>query len=285
MRRRKFRLGSACVAAVVFLGAVTAGWANRNEAAARKTSGQPALSATVTIESEGLRREFRTTQLTVGAVLKEAGVDVGPNDLVTPSLTERVRDGTKISVVRIRYELETVTEPIEYDTVKTFSRSIPAGRVREIRPGEVGQKVVRCRVRYENDKPVSRTIVGTEITKNPVNRVVCIGSRGRYTSRGAFRTRRVLIMQATAYDPGPRSCGRYATGRTACGLQAGYGVAAVDPCVIPLGTHLYIEGYGHAVAADRGRSIKSNRIDLGFPTYREAIRFGRKTVTVHVLTR
>ncbi|MCX8053988.1 MAG: 3D domain-containing protein, partial [Armatimonadetes bacterium] len=104
-----------------------------------------------------------------------------------------------------------------------------------------------------------------------------------YTSRGEFRTRRVLTMHATAYDPGPRSCGRYATGRTACGLQAGYGVVAVDPRVIPLGTHLYIEGYGHAIAGDRGRAIKGNRIDLGFSTYKEAIRFGRKRVTVHVL--
>jgi len=282
LRRRKFRLASAIVAGVVMLAAVTAGGANRNEAAPRASVGRPAF-ITVTIESDGVRRDVRTAQSTVGAVLKEARAEVGPEDLVSPSPAERARDAMKITVVRVTYKLETAVEPIPYDTVKTFSKYIPAGQVREVRPGQPGERVVRWRVRYENDRPVSKTVVGAQVTSNPVNRIVCIGSRGRYTSRGAFRTRRVLRMHATAYDPGPRSCGRYATGRTACGLQAGYGVAAVDPAVIPLGSHLYVEGYGYAIAGDRGRAIKGNRIDLGFPTYREAMRFGRRIVTVHVL--
>ncbi len=261
------------------LTAVTAGGANRNDV----VQAQRLKSVLVTIKSDGAQRQVRTGQATVSATLKEAGVEVGPQDLVSPPFDDRVRDGVRITVVRVREELETVVEPIRFDTVKTFSKSIPAGEVKETRAGEQGERVVRSRVRYEDGQPVSETIVSAEITKQAVNRIVCIGSRGRYTSRGAFRTRRVLTMQATAYDPGPRSCGKYATGRTACGLRAGYGVVAVDPKVIPLGTHLYVEGYGHAVAGDRGRAIKGDRIDLGFPTYREAMRFGRKTVTVHVL--
>ena len=93
----------------------------------------------------------------------------------------------------------------------------------------------------------------------------------------------MLIMVATAYDPGPRSCGRYASGWTAIGMRAGKGVVAVDPSVIPLGTRLYIEGYGPAVAGDVGRAIKGRRIDLGYGTYREAIAWGRRTVRVYVL--
>ena len=58
---------------------------------------------------------------------------------------------------------------------------------------------------------------------------------------------------------------------------------AVDPKVIALGAKLYIEGYGYAIAGDRGRAIKGNRIDLGFATVREALNFGRKSVIVHVL--
>ena len=81
-------------------------------------------------------------------------------------------------------------------------------------------------------------------------------------------------MEATAYSGG---------GTTASGMAAAVGRVAVDPRVIPLGTRLYIEGYGYAVAADTGGAIKGNRIDLFFETYDEAISFGRRKVTVYVL--
>jgi 3D (Asp-Asp-Asp) domain-containing protein len=92
-----------------------------------------------------------------------------------------------------------------------------------------------------------------------------------------------LIMEATAYDPGPRSCGKYADGYTATGAKATKGVVAVDDRVIPMGTRMYIPGYGFAVAADRGSAIKGNRIDLCYDTYREAIQFGRHQVKVYLL--
>jgi 3D (Asp-Asp-Asp) domain-containing protein len=90
-------------------------------------------------------------------------------------------------------------------------------------------------------------------------------------------------MIATAYDPGPLSCGPYADGRTAIGLRAGHGVVAVDPNVIPLRARLYIEGYGPAIAGDVGGAIKGNRIDLGYNSRRAALQFGRRPVTVWVL--
>jgi 3D (Asp-Asp-Asp) domain-containing protein len=94
-------------------------------------------------------------------------------------------------------------------------------------------------------------------------------------------------MVATAYDPGPvstgKSPGQRGYGITASGMRAGYGVVAVDPRVIPLGTRVYVPGYGAAVAGDTGSAIKGYRIDLGFATYGEAVNYGRRTVTVYVL--
>jgi len=95
--------------------------------------------------------------------------------------------------------------------------------------------------------------------------------------------RRALTMSSTAYEPGPRSCGRGCTGRTCNGTKAGYGVVAVDPRVIPLGTRLFIEGYGYAVAADTGGAIDGNDIDLGFLTVDECLQWGRRKVKVYVL--
>ncbi len=64
-----------------------------------------------------------------------------------------------------------------------------------------------------------------------------------------------------------------------------HGVVAVDPRVIPLGSHLYIPGYGRAVAGDTGGAIIGHRIDLAFNSYGDAIRFGRRPVKVYVLNR
>lgn len=90
---------------------------------------------------------------------------------------------------------------------------------------------------------------------------------------------RRLVMEATAYtedDPG-------STGYTANGHRLQRGMVAVDPSVIPLGTQLYIEGYGYAVADDTGGAIVGNRIDLAMDSTSEAENFGRRDVVVYVL--
>jgi len=69
-------------------------------------------------------------------------------------------------------------------------------------------------------------------------------------------------------------------GRTSTGLSVGWGVAAVDPSVIPLGTHMTVPGYGEAVAADTGGAIVGSTIDLWFPTVAQANAWGRRIVTV-----
>ncbi len=70
------------------------------------------------------------------------------------------------------------------------------------------------------------------------------------------------------------------SGRTATGLPVGWGVVAVDPSVIPLGTHMTIPGYGEAVAADTGGAIIGATIDLWFPTAAQANAWGRRVVTI-----
>lgn len=69
-------------------------------------------------------------------------------------------------------------------------------------------------------------------------------------------------------------------GTTATGAPAGWGVVAVDPAVIPLGTAMTIPGYGRGVAADVGGAVSGTQIDLWFPSERDARAWGRRTVTV-----
>ncbi len=62
----------------------------------------------------------------------------------------------------------------------------------------------------------------------------------------------------------------------------GVGVIAVDPAVIPLGTRVFVPGYGAAVAADVGSAIRGNIIDLWVPSTAAAQAWGRRTVTITV---
>ncbi len=92
-----------------------------------------------------------------------------------------------------------------------------------------------------------------------------------------------LKMQATAYTAKCTGC----SGVTATGIDLNKNrnakVVAVDPSVIPLGSKVWVSGYGTAIAGDTGGAIKGNRIDLHYPTKSGAYSFGRKTVTVKVL--
>ncbi len=82
-----------------------------------------------------------------------------------------------------------------------------------------------------------------------------------------------LTVTATGYALG---------GRTATGIPVGWGVVAVDPAVIPLGTRMTIPGYGEGVAADTGSAVRGATIDLWFPTVAQALAWGRRTVTVTI---
>lgn len=99
------------------------------------------------------------------------------------------------------------------------------------------------------------------------------------TASGYLPYTEMLDMEATAYLPTDGN----GEGLTAMGIPATYGIVAVDPYVIPLGTRVYIPGYGEALAADTGGAIYGHRIDLCMESYDQAMDFGRRTVTVFVL--
>jgi len=82
---------------------------------------------------------------------------------------------------------------------------------------------------------------------------------------------RTLTVSAVAYS---------LPGHTASGLPVGMGIVAVDPSVIPLGTHMTVPGYGEAVAADTGSAVRGAVIDLWFPTLAKAQAWGRRSVTI-----
>lgn len=146
--------------------------------------------------------------------------------------------------------------------------------------GKNGKRKVVYDVISVDGTELRRIEVASEILQAPVSEVKRVGTRATIeTSRGTVRFTKKISMEATAYHPMDGD-GR---GITYSGIPAKHGVVAVDPNVIPIGTRLYVAGYGEAVAADTGGAIIGNRIDLCMDTYSECYDFGRRQVDVYVL--
>jgi len=189
------------------------------------------------------------------------------------------RRGIEIS----RVETRVVSTSIPFGVHYEFSRLVGPGRCIKARSGREGSIVKTYRVFFTDGHPVGKALVSTEKTA-PVDAIYQMGKTGFTTSRGSFHRSKILIMNASGYDPSPATIGRGATGRTATGRRAGFGCVAVDPRVIPLNTMVFVEGYGFALACDKGSAIRGNRIDLCFASRSQAIRFGRRPVKVHIFS-
>lgn len=102
-------------------------------------------------------------------------------------------------------------------------------------------------------------------------------------SAPAVASAKVMTVTATAYTAYCTGC----SGTTATGIDLrsnpNQKVIAVDPSVIPLGSRVWVEGYGEAIAGDTGGAIKGNIIDVFMPDRQDALNWGRKTVTIKVL--
>ena len=191
--------------------------------------------------------------------------------------------GTKKNEVT---ESVTETKVLKADVIYEFSRSVGLGRIVKANEGKDGSVTKVYKVTKKDGKVVSKDLIREE--KVPaVNAKFHIGNGGYQSSRGgasSFKKVKTIRMNASAYEPGAASNGKWA-GTTTLGVAPRYGIVAVDPRVIKLGTLLYVEGYGFAYAADTGGAIKGNRIDLCFATSAQCNQFGRKSVTVHILSK
>lgn len=178
----------------------------------------------------------------------------------------------------LHYETRLVERELPYSTVYLPDRTLPPGRMKKVENGHPGKAVQMLQIAIRKGRVVGKNILWTKTIASPKDAIYRVGIV-KELSRKRFVRSKVLVMDATAYSSQDKGVGT----RTAMGLQAILGVAAVDPRVIPFGTHLFIEGYGYAIAADKGSAIKGNRIDLCFNTRNEALRFGMRKVRVHIL--
>jgi len=168
--------------------------------------------------------------------------------------------------------------------VYAFSREVGPGRLVKLNDGKPGSVVRTYKITIDGNKRKHEELVKEERIE-PIPTRYLMGKNRYVSDRGLYSRGRVLTMSASAYPPNPRRPYSSTPSRTASGHAAGFGLAAVDPRVIPLGTPLYIEGYGFALASDTGGAIKGNRIDLCMSSHAACVAFGRRQVKVHILRR
>jgi 3D (Asp-Asp-Asp) domain-containing protein len=172
-------------------------------------------------------------------------------------------------------------------TIHHLMIGLAPGKSKVIAAGRPGTLEIRVRYAQRDGGPVHRYVLSSRVARAAKPRVVAESAGATPLSqfeahgiaRMAYIARSAIEMLATAYTAECAGCG----GMTAIGRRAGHGIVAVDPRVIPLGTRLYIPGYGFAVAGDTGGAIVGRRIDLGFDSQRDAMLFGRRAIEVYQL--
>jgi 3D (Asp-Asp-Asp) domain-containing protein len=234
------------------------------------------------------RRDILTTAHDVGSLLAAENVSVGPYDRIDPKPDTELRAGAVIRVVHESTWTTHSNQAIIPRVVHRWDPTLPPGTVRTASRGVPGLRELTTRYVQRDDDPLERQIVVARIVRAPRSKVVLHGigeyaAFARLAQVGFGATIRfagdALRMVATAYTAECSGCSGFA----ANGMRAGHGVVAVDPRFIPLGSRLFIPGYGKAIAGDTGGAIVGRRIDLGFNSLVDALRFGRRAVTVYVL--
>ncbi|MEW6447774.1 MAG: ubiquitin-like domain-containing protein [Bacillota bacterium] len=230
----------------------------------------------VTIVADGESRPVLTKSKTVFDLLKEENVKVGEEDIVNPPLESELSKGLTVTITRVSRKVEEKEVSIPFSVKRKPAASLPKGQARVISTGKNGLAVEKWEVVLHDGKEKERRLIERRVVRQPVDRVVQVGIL-QTVSRGGeeLRFTQVYTMKATAYT--------YTGRNTASGIPPRLGVAAVDPSVISFGTRLYVEGYGHAVACDKGSDIKGGEIDVFFPTRAEALAWGVRYVKVYVL--
>jgi uncharacterized protein YabE (DUF348 family) len=227
-----------------------------------------AKAVTVTLPHD--HQVIYTLEGSVGDALASAGIQLPEGAVIDPPASTPVTAGMYVRVVQLSASSDVETEYVESQTVYRSDPNLPPGQTRT-EPGHDGVRVRHYTIGYVNGVEASRTLVDESWDPEPVDTVIYYPTRtGRNDSAPSADSgsvTRTLNVYATWYNPASsgRSPSDPAYGHTATGAIVTYGIVAVDPDVIPLGTRMFIPGYGYAVAADTGGAVKGYIIDLGFP--------------------
>lgn len=239
----------------------------------------------VTLVDAGKKKQVWSTSTTVADFLTQHEISLAKLDRVEPDLKEKVKEETVVNIKRIEKVTDVVEQPINFAVITQKDDNLPAGTEKILKKGTEGLVSKKYEVTKENGKEISRKLLSETTVKEKQDKIVSVGTKGdviQLASRGEESGKEVYV-NSTAYTASCNGC----SGRTATGIDLKANpnakVIAVDPSFIPLGTKVYVEGYGYAVAGDTGGSVKGQKIDVFFSSKAEAYRWGNRQVMIKII--
>jgi uncharacterized protein YabE (DUF348 family)/3D (Asp-Asp-Asp) domain-containing protein len=223
---------------------------------------------TINLRTGSGTRVIYTHKESLEAALAEAGFALGSEDRVEPSIEAAVTNGMTARLVRVAGRAFTEKEPLPRKTVFSPDENLGGFNTRIVQ-GTDGVLVREYKVVIEDGVETERSLVKEYMDPEPKDTVIYYAASTIRATGAVPENYKVITsekMWATWYNAA--SSGKANTdpsyGITKTGVPVTRGIVAVDPAVIPLGSRLYIPGYGFAVAADTGGGIKGNMVDLGY---------------------
>lgn len=262
----------------------------------------------VSLTADGATAELKTGDGTVSDAVAKAGVTLGENDEVSPSLETELYDGIQITVYRVEYVERTAQEAIKYTTQTVKSDELYLGNSKVTQKGVNGSKTVVYSDKIVDGQLASSSVVSETVTKEAVPQIKTVGTKEKpAVTVAALKNGGTPISELTppsslTLENGvPTSYKRVVTGKaaaysasagakTASGRTVKPGYIAVDPNQFPYGTELYIVStdgivYGYCIAADTGGFVKKGKftVDLFMNTTAQCRQWGARDVIIYVL--
>jgi uncharacterized protein YabE (DUF348 family) len=241
----------------------------------------------IEIAIDGKNLKINSAEDNIEQMFEAEKITVDDFDKVFPARNQVLTQGLKVSVVRVKTELVKETKSIAFATVQKLNDDMEKGISKIIQEGQIGEEEITTKIVYEDGKEIARQVVSQVTNKQPVQKILATGTLGTVPnlSRGGTKVlyQKSIRVKATAYTPYETGGWRTASGSTARRDINGVSTIAVDPRVIPLGTRVYVEGYGYAVAEDTGGAIKGNIIDVFFSSNSEMSNWGTSWVNIYIL--
>ncbi|MEN6351642.1 MAG: 3D domain-containing protein [Syntrophomonas sp.] len=230
----------------------------------------------VKVTADGQTREVITTPVTIAEAIKLAGFDLGNQDIVKTIPCQKTVPNQEIELIRVKQAQVEVKEAVPFQVERTSDDTLERGLTKTVSPGKNGIALNTIKITYHNGQEVKREVINSKVVQKPVNKVVALGTITEVSRAGQrLNFREARYMMASAYT--------YTGYHTATGKTPEVGTVAVDPSVIPMGSRLYIEGYGYGNASDTGGAIKGNRLDLFMEERSQCMNWGSRNVKVYLL--
>lgn len=237
----------------------------------------------VRLSLDQVEMKIITKAFTVDEFIEEQGIVLGEKAEISPARSQAIEEGMTIAIKRRKTTIQTREADLPYDVKVEITSDLKPGERKVKQAGKNGLVTRDFEVEYFGGEKVGETQISSLVLREPQTEIVLEGNKNVISDPKTGKTyafKKVLNMEATAYTHGP---GDRWYGKTASGMPTFVGMVAVDRNTIPLGTKLYVEGYGLAHAGDVGGAVKGNIIDLYMNSRQETRAHGRRARKVYVL--